>query len=266
MTEIAAAAGAHLNNSYITDLECTWKHLENEEQTPPVQPVEKCGWFSLFCNLLQSPLPSKLLKEKEILISLSQCPFNHEDSTHVQMLLTLYYKLTNLHCPSRFGSHWELLGFQGSDPSTDFRGVGILGLVQPLALSLSTTGLPFLSEVVEFSRCPTRGFPFMVLSINVTHIVLNLLRDGCLDKLISDKNSVYDVVNMYYGAVLFYIYDTWRNENLTLVASGQLLKRAEFKCRKDVYQCVKQFENYLEKYIIVDEKAVDLEEVQLNNI
>ena len=34
MTEIAAAAGAHLNNSYITDLECTWKHLENEEQTP----------------------------------------------------------------------------------------------------------------------------------------------------------------------------------------------------------------------------------------
>ena len=41
----------------------------------PVQPVEKCGWFSLFCNLLQSPLPSKLLKEKEILISLSQCKF-----------------------------------------------------------------------------------------------------------------------------------------------------------------------------------------------
>lgn len=247
--------------SYITDLECTWKSLENEEKALPIQPAEKYGWFSLFCNLLQAskPLPTKLLKEKDILISLSQCPFNHEDSTHVQMLLTLYYKLTNLHCPSRCGTHWELLGFQGSDPSTDFRGVGILGLVQPLALSLSTTALPFLLEVIEFSRCPTQGFPFMVLSINVTHIVLNFLRDGCLDKLISDKNSVYDVVNVYYGAVLYYIYDIWRTENMTLVDSGQLLKRAEYKCRKDVNFCIKKFESYLEKYV-----KVNLEEVQLN--
>ena len=135
-------------------------------------------------------------------------PFSHEDSTHTQMLFTLYYNVTKLHCPSNTGSHWELLGFQvcqsfisennycgmtndvcfyflqhqGSDPSTDFRGVGVLGLIQPLALALSPTAQPFLLEVIEFSRCPTQGFPFMVLSLNVTCIVLNLLREGYLDK------------------------------------------------------------------------------------
>jgi len=191
--------------------------------------------------------------------------FNHEDSTHAQMLFTLYYKLTNLHCPSKTGSHWELLGFQGSDPSTDFRGVGVLGLIQPLALSLSPTALPFLSEVIEFSRCPTQGFPFMVLSLNVTCIVLNLLREGYLDKLIRDKNSVFDVVNVYYGAVLFYIYNSWRNENLTLVASGELLKRAEQKCKVNVNQCIKQFESYLETYVQADDcEGVKLEQVQLS--
>jgi len=262
MGEIAAH-----RNSYITDLECTWKYLENEELTPSVKPAEKCGWFSIFCRLLQTstPLPSQLAKEKDILISLSQCPFNHEDSTHAQMLFTLYYKLTKLHCPSKTGSHWELVGFQGSDPSTDFRGVGILGLIQPLALSLSETALPFLVEVIEFSQCPTQGFPFMVLSLNVTCIVLNLLRDGYLDRLIRDKNSVFDVVNVYYGAVLFYIYDTWRNENLTLVASGELLKRAEHKCKLNVDQCIKRFESYLETYVKDDHcEEVRLEEVRVN--
>lgn len=221
----------------------------------------------MFCNLLQAsvPLPSQLAKEKDILISLAQCPFSHEDSTHTQMLFTLYYNVTKLHCPSNTGSHWELLGFQGSDPSTDFRGVGVLGLIQPLALALSPTAQPFLLEVIEFSRCPTQGFPFMVLSLNVTCIVLNLLREGYLDKLIRDRNSVYDVVNVYYGAVLFYIYDTWRNENLTLVASGELLKRAEQKCKMNVNQCIKRLESYLERYNKADHcEEVSLEQVHLS--
>ena len=47
------------------------------------------------------------------------------------MLRTIYRQLTSttVDCP-RYGSHWETIGFQGTDPSTDLRGVGILGLVQ----------------------------------------------------------------------------------------------------------------------------------------
>ena len=30
--------------------------------------------------------------------------------------------------PSRTGHHWTEIGFQGDDPATDFRGMGLLGL------------------------------------------------------------------------------------------------------------------------------------------
>jgi len=34
----------------------------------------------------------------------------------------------------RYGPHWAALGFQGSDPTTDLRGCGILGLLHLLLL------------------------------------------------------------------------------------------------------------------------------------
>jgi hypothetical protein len=34
----------------------------------------------------------------------------------------------------RFGQHWGRIGFQGDDPATDLRGVGMLGLLQLLYL------------------------------------------------------------------------------------------------------------------------------------
>ena len=34
----------------------------------------------------------------------------------------------------RYGEHWALMGFQGSDPATDLRGAGMLGLLHLLCL------------------------------------------------------------------------------------------------------------------------------------
>ena len=36
----------------------------------------------------------------------------------------------------RYGEHWALLGFQGSDPATDLRGAGMLGLLHLLCLGM----------------------------------------------------------------------------------------------------------------------------------
>ena len=71
---------------------------------------------------------------------------------------------------------------QGLDPATDFRGVGMLGLLQPLIASLSTDSLPFIINVVNLSHSPCHGFPFMVLSLNVTNIILKALKEGLLDR------------------------------------------------------------------------------------
>lgn len=125
------------------------------------------------------------------------------------MLFTLFYKLTGLNCPAALGTHWDIIGFQvsiralnisilvnhklafcclqGQDPSTDFRGVGILGLLQPLAISLSNETLPLLLNVLDLSHSPSQGFPFMVLSLNVSNIVLKALKDGHIDKYYLDR-------------------------------------------------------------------------------
>jgi hypothetical protein len=80
--------------------------------------------------------------------------------------------------------HFVFLSDQGVDPATDFRGVGILGLLQPFAASLSVETLPFMSNIVNLSHNPSQGFPFMVLSLNVSNIVLKALKDGILDKYV----------------------------------------------------------------------------------
>ena len=53
---------------------------------------------------------------------------------------------------SRYGSHWERIGFQGNDPSTDLRGVGLLGLVHPLFLFTTPELFPFAMDVYRISQ------------------------------------------------------------------------------------------------------------------
>lgn len=236
-------------------LENAWEYLKSQEENLEVDvelPVpKKYGWFSIFCSLLDSSaslkLSPELQREKDVLISLSRRSFNHEDSTHIQMLLTLFNSLTGgLHCPSVIGTHWDIIGFQGTDPATDFRGVGMLGLLQPMSLSLSKSSASFMLEVISLSHSPSQGFPFMVLSLNVTQIVLVSLRDGYIDRLMKDRGIVLQLVNTCYGAVLYHIYDHWKKENLTLVDSGLLLKKAETNFRKDPLSIIQQYENYIE--------------------
>ena len=118
--------------------------------------------------------------------------------------------------------------------------------MQPFCLSLQDRPLSFLLKVIRLSQCPKQGFPFMVLSLNVTHIVLNSLRRGYLDRsackslhhislsktlspfylsrAFRKRGAVLPVTNLYYGAVLHFIYERWKCEDLTLVDSGSLLK------------------------------------------
>lgn len=53
-------------------------------------------------------------------------------------LWTATYPDTKLE--SRVSEQWKLLGFQGTDPATDFRGMGLLGLEQLVYFSENHTG------------------------------------------------------------------------------------------------------------------------------
>ena len=92
---------------------------------------------------------------------------------------------------------------QGNDPSTDLRGVGFLGLVQPLYLvSSSAKTLQLAKDIYHLSQNETQEFPLMVLSINVTRIAVCALRDSLLARYVPTflKNVLYTALVLSAGS------------------------------------------------------------------
>ena len=144
------------------------------------------------------------------------------------MLRTIYRQLTctTLDCP-RYGAHWEEIGFQGSDPSTDLRGVGILGLVQALFLVITPEILPFSQDLYKLSRKEGQEFPLLVLSLNMTRITVQAVRDGILNRQLAAEEDVWRTVNFFYCALLHQVYTNWRQRNLTIRDCGPLIQQTE---------------------------------------
>ena len=148
------------------------------------------------------------------------------------MLRTIYRQLTctTLDCP-RYGAHWEEIGFQGSDPSTDLRGVGLLGLVQALYLVMTPEILPFTQDLYRLSRQEGQEFPLLVLSLNMTRITVQAVRDGILNKQMALEEDVWTTANFFYAALLYQVYTNWRQRQLTIRDCGPLIQQTEHLAR-----------------------------------
>lgn len=67
---------------------------------------------------------------------------------------------------------WGEVGFQGKDPCTDFRGMGIFGLKQLVALSKEEYAISMLEDADH----PRRYYPFACTGINISSFIVDLLR------------------------------------------------------------------------------------------
>lgn len=67
---------------------------------------------------------------------------------------------------------WGEVGFQGKDPCTDFRGMGIFGLKQLVALSKEEYAI----SILEDADHPRRYYPFACTGINISSFIVDLLR------------------------------------------------------------------------------------------
>lgn len=113
------------------------------------------------------------------------------------------------------GLNWTSIGFQGSDPSTDFRGMGIFGLKQLVffAEEFPETAL----NVLSVSSHPTKGYPFAITGINLTHLTVKLMTEGIL------KTHFYNLttapylnindVNRVYAYIFTAFNSFWLKEN-----------------------------------------------------
>jgi len=208
---------------------------------------DKKGFRKLFSCILGPPsLPPHLRQTQKLVQATAFIAFNNEVPLHLAILRTLYRQLTGstLDCP-RYGGHWEDIGFQGSDPATDLRGVGLLGLVHALYLVITPEMFPFARDVYQLSRKDSQEFPLMVLSLNITRITLHVLRDGLLNKFLALEDEVWTTVNFFYCSLLYHVYHIWKSQHKTISSSGFVLQEAERFARANVGLVIKNFERFL---------------------
>ncbi|XP_064158481.1 ELMO domain-containing protein 1-like isoform X2 [Anguilla rostrata] len=130
-------------------------------------------------------------------------PYDCENPEHEHMLLKLWKTLCpNAPLTGRITKQWCEIGFQGSDPKTDFRGMGLLGLHNLLYFAEhdKATALQMLHDSlqprhsklskVEWEKTTVAkaiGYSFAIVGINITDLAYSLLVSGAL------KTHLYNV-------------------------------------------------------------------------
>ncbi|KFP69004.1 ELMO domain-containing protein 1, partial [Cariama cristata] len=131
---------------------------------------------SLQACLLQIVGYRNLIAEVE---KLRREPYDSENPQHEEMLLKLWKCLKpNSPLKARISKQWCEIGFQGDDPKTDFRGMGLLGLYNLVYFAEWDTEIA--QQVLSDSLQPKYSYSFAIVGINITDLAYNLLVSGAL--------------------------------------------------------------------------------------
>ena len=168
----------------------------------------------------------ELKRDRDEMFATARTKLDDENEVHLRVLHTLYTRLmgTDRAMP-RYGKHWEDVGFQGSDPATDLRGCGMLGLTQ--LLCLVTRSFTNAAAIHELSRDSTQEFPMAPLSINLTHTALKAVRRGLLNKEAKRLGSVWAAADAFYCGAFYEFYLRWRDGGKTIMDSGHVKRELE---------------------------------------
>ncbi|KAJ8005905.1 hypothetical protein DPEC_G00122750 [Dallia pectoralis] len=215
-----------------------------------IQPtVRRTGLAALSHFLFGPPrLHRELLEERDLVFAIAQCCLDNSQMVHMRVLQTIYKKLTasKLDCP-RLGSHWENVGFQGTDPATDLRGTGFLGLMHTLHLVMDPETLPLARDIYKLSHHPTQNFPFCLMSINMTRIALHALREEALSKECNRRQQVVGVLSEFYVATFLHLYQLWKSQQKTISDSGFVLKEVELFAIKNPKLMLRRLDVFLKE-------------------
>lgn len=133
--------------------------------------------------------------------------FDHRQ--HRKLLIDLWKALKPASSiPTIPSSAWKEIGFQGDDPATDFRGMGLLGLEQLLYFSTNDTDNARLA--LNNSNATVKWYSFAIVGINITGFMNELLVKGELDVFLyglgkPNLESIHD----FYSRVFIKFDETW---------------------------------------------------------
>lgn len=175
-----------------------------------------------------------LYKEKKI-------EYNNNNKDHEKLLMTLWNTLSTVPLDNRISEEWKRIGFQGTDPASDFRGMGLLGLENLCHFAKHETNNA--KDMVEYGYNAI-GYPFAITGINITSLLLDLMKDRMCDHIFitipqEDKeipSIYYNKFNDLYGRAYIKFHQYYvDSEKETLFDFPRIFGEFEEIIRKDLY-------------------------------
>ncbi|RZB41650.1 ELMO CED12 domain containing protein [Asbolus verrucosus] len=149
----------------------------------------------------------QLLAEVE---ELRKTTYDADNFRHEEKLYDLWAKLMpNEVLDGRITKQWQYIGFQGDDPKTDFRGMGLLGLENLLAFA--TEYREAASHVLSHSHHPVYGYAFAIVGINLTKLAWTLLQQGDAKTYFYNTARNLPTIKLFHQfySYLFYEFDRY---------------------------------------------------------
>lgn len=111
--------------------------------------------------------------------------FDPANQYHSYLLTELWNSLKpdRTHDFGFISQEWMELGFQGPDPSTDFRSMGILSLMQLVHFSKNRNQAARMI-LSKFTENSSKYFPFAVIGVNITRFILDLVDEFRIHRIL----------------------------------------------------------------------------------
>ncbi|KAJ1343989.1 hypothetical protein BSLG_001469 [Batrachochytrium salamandrivorans] len=158
-------------------------------------------------------------------------PYNEIKLMEIWNILMPHKRLSN-----RYSLDWQDIGFQGQDPATDFRGMGLLSLDDLHFLCKKRPSLA--ARILSSSRQDASWFPFAVTSIHITDFTLRMMRTRLLQNTLYRLGIEEDV----YREVYCYFFDGFekywlsQKEPPKAIHFEQLFKEYQIKAERELFE------------------------------
>ncbi|GMH36766.1 hypothetical protein BSKO_04639 [Bryopsis sp. KO-2023] len=165
-------------------------------------------------------------------------PLDHGNKTHVNLLRAIYcaYTGADVAVPTK-GAHWTELGFQGSDPSTDLRGGGMLSLW--LMYNLHHHNAKNAVRIFKLSTDLSHEFPFAVVCVNATVWTIKALKHASLNSHANRMDSVIQATKDFYVGAMYEFFRCWKRAGGAMSRSGFIMKEVKRRARSSVSEMIK---------------------------
>jgi len=179
----------------------------------------------------------------------SQTQYDKNNPEHEEHLLLLWTTVfPNVKLENRVGEQWKIMGFQGTDPCTDFRGMGICGLNNLLYFAENHTEL-FRRYCKEQQDRGAALYPVATAGINVSQLMFQIFglmgkaEDTVLYPLLFDVEYDHPFEEAY--SIIFQLFDhVWNSTNASYMDFPRVINEVKEKVLCIIKNCnsIEQFQ------------------------